>query len=633
MSSLTIPGGLRQRFFFMTVAIYLVTALGSYAVLAWIVDGIANRLGVELAEKEVLYNKERGLQPLLREIALARKMADSPLLRSWARAEADPALKTQAIAELESYRRSYRDGSYFFVVAASGNYYFNDARGGFDGRQLRYTLDSAKPDDAWYFATLKKSQEVQLNVNPDAHLKVTKVWINVLMKEGDEVLGVVGTGIDLSRFVREIVEGTQPGLFNVFIDRNGAIQAHKDTSMIDFASLTKDMGEQRTIFSLVDSVTERQALGGAMGRLIRGDSQVETTFLTLDGQRYLAGMVHLREIGWIGLVLMDLSVLIEQGQFVPVALLFGVSLLVALGSTALLLHRLVLVRVARLDTSTRRIAEGDYSVEIPEGPPDEVGRLALSFKRMADTIFDHTQNLEQRVAERTTELNRINTELQHFSYVISHDLREPLRTISNYLKLLNRRYSDHLPPDAREFVGFAVDGAQRMDRMIVNLLEYSRAGRSDREPGPVDMAVVTRQALASLDQAIRRAGAVLEVGELPTVTGDATLLGGLMQNLIGNALKYRAPDRQPAIRVAAERSEGKWLFRVADNGIGIDPEFHDRVFQIFQRLHTDAEIEGAGIGLASCKRIVERHGGRIWVESVPGQGSDFLFTLPVAAAC
>ena len=632
MRSLSLPGGLKQRFFVMTVAIYLVTALGSYAVLVWIADGIANSLGVELAEKEVLYNKERGLQPLLREIALARKMADSPLLRAWAKAEDEPRLKAQAIAELESYRRSYRDGSYFFVVGDSGHYYFNDAKGSFDGKQLRYTVDPGKADDAWYFATLKKGDEVQLNVNPDVHLKVTKVWINVLMKEGDRVLGMVGTGIDLSKFVQEIVEGSQAGIFNVFVDKNGAIQAHKNTSLIDFASLTKQAAEQRTIYSLIDSAEERQKLQDAVGRLTWGSSRVETAFLTLDGNRYLSGMVYLKEIGWIGLVLMDLTVLIDQGQFLPVALLFGISLLVALGSTALLLHRLVLVRVARLDNSTRRIAEGDYSVEIPEGPPDEVGRLAHSFKRMADTVFDYTQNLEQRVAERTVELNRINAELQHFSYVISHDLREPLRTIANYLKLLKLRYAEHLPPDAQEFVGFAVDGTKRMDRMIVDLLEYSRAGRSDREPAPVDMNSVTAHALAALAQAANKADADIQVDDLPVVTGDATLLGSLMQNLIGNAIKYRAPERKPKIHVAAEKGDKQWLFRIEDNGIGIAPEQHDRVFQIFQRLHTMDEIEGTGIGLASCKRIVERHGGRIWLESLPGQGSCFLFTLPEAVS-
>lgn len=233
----------------------------------------------------------------------------------------------------------------------------------------------------------------------------------------------------------------------------------------------------------------------------------------------------------------------------------------------------------------------------------------------------------QRQAEN---LSRSNAALQEFAYVASHDLQEPLRMVASYTQLLQRRYRGKLDSDADEFIGFAVDGAQRMKQLISDLLAYSRVETQGRPPALVDVGAVVADTLENLRVAIDEAGAEIQVGTLPVLSGDRTQIGQLLQNLLGNAIKFRG-QRPPRISVSARWEAGEWLFTVEDNGIGVPPEFAERVFGAFQRLHTRDEYEGSGIGLAVCKKIVERHGGRIWVEPVAGGGARFCFTLPALA--
>ena len=235
-----------------------------------------------------------------------------------------------------------------------------------------------------------------------------------------------------------------------------------------------------------------------------------------------------------------------------------------------------------------------------------------------------SENLEQYA----TNLERSNKDLQQFAYIISHDLQEPLRMVASYLQLLDRRFKDKLDADAKEFIDYAVDGAKRMQGLIQALLQYSRVGTRGSEFEPLDINLVLDQALQNLDLTLQEKQAEVIASDLPTILADQNQFVQLFQNLVGNAIKFTR-EASPKIQICATRTNGSFIFEVRDNGIGIDPAHEDRIFQIFQRLHTREEYPGTGIGLAICKRIVERHGGRIWFESQPDQGTTFFFSIPV----
>lgn len=235
----------------------------------------------------------------------------------------------------------------------------------------------------------------------------------------------------------------------------------------------------------------------------------------------------------------------------------------------------------------------------------------------------------EALREQAAELARSNEELEQFAYVASHDLQEPLRSVTNFVQLLASRYRGRLDADADDFIRFTVEGTTRMARLIDDLLEFSRAGRADKPMEPTDCREIVARVQSNLAVAIKESGAIVRHDGLPTVRGNPTQLTQLFQNLIGNAVKFRGAD-PPQILLFAERRGDEWLFSVSDNGIGISPEYAERVFEIFQRLHGRQAYSGTGMGLAICKRIVTRHGGRIWVEPRTGCGSIFRFTLPAA---
>jgi light-regulated signal transduction histidine kinase (bacteriophytochrome) len=235
--------------------------------------------------------------------------------------------------------------------------------------------------------------------------------------------------------------------------------------------------------------------------------------------------------------------------------------------------------------------------------------------------------LQEELKNSNVVLERSNKELEQFAYVASHDLQEPLRMVASYTQLLAKKYKDKLDAKADKYIGYAVEGSQRMQVLINNLLMLSRVNTRGVPFEPVDCNIVVETVIHGLGRIIKQKHAQIEVGSLPTIMADSGQLSQLFQNLIGNGIKFHDGDDEPIVKVDARLEEAEWIFSIKDNGIGIDPQFFDRIFIIFQRLHSRESYEGTGIGLAIAKKIVERHGGKIWIESEPGKGTTFYFSL------
>ncbi|MGI5341587.1 sensor histidine kinase [Streptomyces sp. CA-181903] len=295
------------------------------------------------------------------------------------------------------------------------------------------------------------------------------------------------------------------------------------------------------------------------------------------------------------------------------------------------LRRGVTGPLERLGSDARLVAQGHFGHSIAATGPADLRRLSGDVEAMRRRMvgqLEFTEKARTQLDEQAAELRRSNAELEQFAYVASHDLQEPLRKVASFCQLLQRRYGDGLDERAHQYIAFAVDGANRMQVLINDLLAFSRVGRVHNDHDTVDLEAVLETTLDALSVPVEESGAVITHDPLPTVVGDRTQLGMLWQNLVSNAVKFRSPDRRPAIHVSAERDGDAWRFAVTDNGIGIGPEYTEKVFALFQRLHTREAYPGTGIGLAMCRKIVEFHGGTIAVDPEQEGGARVVFTLP-----
>jgi signal transduction histidine kinase len=312
-------------------------------------------------------------------------------------------------------------------------------------------------------------------------------------------------------------------------------------------------------------------------------------------------------------------------------IVIGVALLLAAIAFALILRRAISDPLARLSGDVRQVARGELRHELSAGGPADIVELAEDVGSMRDRIVDELAAVERarlRLEAQATDLERSNAELEQFAYVASHDLQESLRKVASFCQLLQRRYEGQLDERADLYIEFAVDGAKRMQALISDLLAFSRVGRTEFTPAPVDLDDALSQALDNLTERVAETGATIEVDELPTVMGERSLLAAVFQNLVGNAVKFSG-DAPPVVRVDARREGKEWVVSCQDEGIGIEPQYAERVFAIFQRLHAKEAYEGTGIGLALTRKIVEHHGGRIWLDTAVERGTTFRFTLPV----
>jgi len=365
------------------------------------------------------------------------------------------------------------------------------------------------------------------------------------------------------------------------------------------------------------------------GRPVSGSPDITTGKAEFDALRARVGVLQADVASARSTALATLSDATGTLDAVFIAIAIGLAfivLLLALGLRATAIRPLL-----RLAAQARQVADGDFEHEVTVRGPREVTQLAADVNTMRERILQElsaTRDANATLRARADELQRSNAELEQFAYVASHDLQEPLRKVASFSQLLQRRYAGKLDARADQYIEFAVDGAKRMQALINDLLAYSRVGRSDREPALVPSDAALTQARANLAQQIEETGATIETGHLPLVLAEMPLLIAVFQNLLSNALKFSG-GKPPRIVVTVRRDEPFWLFSFSDNGIGIEPEYAERIFVIFQRLNERSAYTGTGIGLAMTRKIIENFGGRIWLDTAFTGGTRFCFTLPM----
>jgi len=311
-------------------------------------------------------------------------------------------------------------------------------------------------------------------------------------------------------------------------------------------------------------------------------------------------------------------------------LLILIPAILALIVLAYFMRRRIILSLEKLQEGTQAFASGRLDKRIELDGNDELGELARQFNGMAEDLEEmvaREKNLNQRLEQQAKELKESNRELENFASVASHDLKEPLRMIRSFMELLDKKYSSELDENAQKYIQFAVDGSRRMTSLIDDLLEFSRVGRKYTDVEEVDFNKLIEEILNQYKPSIEEKKAVIEVENLPVIRGVPVSLKLLFQNLISNALKYHKKDVETVIEIAAKERDEHWEFSVSDNGIGIEEKFLDQIFELFERLHASDEYPGTGMGLATCRKIVDQHGGEIWAESEPGKGSTFHFTI------
>ncbi len=422
-----------------------------------------------------------------------------------------------------------------------------------------------------------------------------------------QVKAVVAASMTLDSLLRS-ADASTDGVVGVLAPDGLLLAAHPTEAAVGTDVAGSDLA--RTVLAKAGGSAEVPGLGGSpklvgFDRLLPGLPGSPTVFVEIPLDEAYAPARKL---------------LVEQTLWLALVGLVGLGVAWALGS------RLLVRPITVMAGAAEAIGRGEFSVRLDAaGQIVELSRLGRAFNRMAEGLEERQADLDKK----TKELENSNKDLEQFAYVASHDLQEPLRKITSFADLLAKRCSGQLDENGQRYVAYMVDGTRRMSQLITHLLDFSRIGSRGKAFVPADLNEPLDAALENLELPLTENQAVVSRGALPTVTADAAQLCQLFQNLIGNAVKYRG-EAAPAIAVTAEHRDGAWIVAVADNGPGIAPQHHERIFRMFQRLQADQDRRGAGIGLAFCKRIVERHGGRIWVESEAGRGSTFYFTLPDA---
>lgn len=397
---------LKPRFMLLTAILCILSAIAvSYSVTTF-AEKIIEQCAPRFIAKQALYDKSRTLQPILHDLALSRQLASSQFIIDWAHSPDDPQLIQQGLAELSQYRSIFEGQNYFIAFSSNGAYYYNDLTNSYKGEEFRYTLDPRKDSDGWFYYLINKKRDIHISVNPDLELGITQLWTDVLIKDGNTILGIIGTGRNVDKFLSNIPEEEDPGVTSLFIDHLGAIQIHRNIDLIDIGSTVE--GKQKHIDFLFEGENCKKTIYQAMAKLESGQEKIFTDFMTLHGEKTLLGIIYIPEIDWYALTLIDLDTLLPTSEFRNIIVVYILTLLSAFILFNFTLNRVVLTPLTYLINGMAQIEKGEKPQGYLNNPPQgEIGRLITRFTQMAQNIVASRQNLEQTVQDRTAELERL----------------------------------------------------------------------------------------------------------------------------------------------------------------------------------------------------------------------------------
>ena len=647
---------LRKKFLLALVAACLV-ALVPTILIGWqVLESGKNYFGRAYTENFTLLKAQEIKEPVSKELALAQRFADSVLLRQWLQDPLSENKRSIFFQEAQGYQDVFQDSSYFLVNRETLAYYYN----GPDkekSQEPRYYLDPENPDDSWFFSAMEFGT-YNINVNPDVHLDEVKVWINVPVWNGEQKIGMAGTGLDLSGFLQEFIAVDEPGVTPVILDSAGLIQAHPDHSLIAYGSgaeidaQLRPERHQSFLQSHFSTPGYVQRLNQAMQMARENPAQVQTFWADLDGRKQLISLAWIPELSWHVVTAVDLqSAQVVEGAWLSKAVaVLAVMLVLLLFMFAYGVERIVLRPLNKLHNSADALARGEYDVDLPPAGSDEVGGLTRAFSGMARKIKSHTRELEDRVRERTGELEEKSSQLEaardkaetanraksEFLANMSHEIRTPLNGITGMMQLLQ---TTRLDSNQKEYVDLALSSASRLTRLLSDILDLSRveAGRMVILEEEFNVQELCRSVCELFRIQAGEKGIELEYTLDPSLPsrlmGDETRLQQILFNLVGNSLKFTREGRVRINWTLQKRGLDRHqvLITVTDTGSGIAPEKLDDLFQPFVQEDGSStrRHEGAGLGLSIVSRLVDLMHGTISVDSAPGEGTAFYIFLPL----
>lgn len=397
---------LKFRFTLLSVSITLLAFIATWSPVTSLLEEVIEEWAVRYAEKQVLFDRQRTLQPIIRELALSRQFAQSSALINFARNPEDPELRSLALKEMENFRYNFLEMNYFVALYKSGEYFHNDANNTYQNRQLRYVLDPLKETDRWFYTLIEQKRNIYVNVNPDAELGVTKLWIDILLTDGNEALGVVGTGLNLSAILAQITHDTDPGVSNIFVDHSGVIQLHRDQSLINFSSLTRGSEKLHNVKQLIDHQDDKALLTQAMRDAFRQKDKVISHYVQSEGKKSLLAVAYLPEIDWYEVTLIDINTLLPLSRFSSILMIYGTALFMMIILLNLAVRTMIINPVNRLNRTLEALSIKPSQASKPE-TKTEICDLSQHFSLLSQAISQNQSDMQHQLELCQQKLERV----------------------------------------------------------------------------------------------------------------------------------------------------------------------------------------------------------------------------------